>query len=196
MWTIVLEIEDVGFRGWQQHCSLYNKQHLTASSLKWPQRLPILVLNGQNVLAIVFVPVSSIVLLPDPSTPTPSFCARVYGTSTYINVHTVLVHELRLYRTCSHNKGSIHSKKNPVAWYWKFRNELRCFSKYFQEYYTRCITRAALFFLNVPGTFFNATHQVKAIEIAIIEDDHQVEIGCLFLVICTYIGVLTSKSTK
>ena len=33
----------------------------------------------------------------------------------------------------------------------------------------RCITRAALFFKNVPGTFFNATHQVKAIAIGIVE---------------------------
>ena len=31
----------------------------------------------------------------------------------------------------------------------------------------RCITRAALFFKNVPGTFFNATHQVKAIAIGV-----------------------------
>ena len=41
------------------------------------------------------------------------------------------------------------------------------FSKYLQEHYTRCITRAALFFKNVPGTFFNATHQVKAIAIGV-----------------------------
>ena len=34
---------------------------------------------------------------------------------------------------------------------------------------TRCITRAALFFKNVPGTFFNATHQVKAIAIGVSE---------------------------
>ena len=34
-------------------------------------------------------------------------------------------------------------------------------SKYLQEHYTRCITRAVLFFKNIPGTFFNATHQVK-----------------------------------
>ena len=42
-------------------------------------------------------------------------------------------------------------------------------SKYLQEHYTRCITRAALFFKNVPGTFFNATHQVKAIAIGVSE---------------------------
>ena len=42
-------------------------------------------------------------------------------------------------------------------------------SKYLQEHYTRCITRAVLFFKNVPGTFFNATHQVKAIAIAVSE---------------------------
>jgi hypothetical protein len=29
------------------------------------------------------------------------------------------------------------------------------------------MTRAALFFKNVPGTFFNATHQVKAIAIGV-----------------------------
>ena len=34
---------------------------------------------------------------------------------------------------------------------------------------TRCITRAALFFKNVPGTFFNATHHVKAIAIGVSE---------------------------
>ena len=34
-------------------------------------------------------------------------------------------------------------------------------SKYLQEHYTQCIARARLFFKNVPGTFFNATHQVK-----------------------------------
>ena len=33
----------------------------------------------------------------------------------------------------------------------------------------QCITRAALFFKNVPGTFFNATHQVKAIAIGVSE---------------------------
>ena len=33
----------------------------------------------------------------------------------------------------------------------------------------RCITRAALSFKNVPGTFFNATHQVKAIAIGVSE---------------------------
>ena len=47
-------------------------------------------------------------------------------------------------------------------------------SKYLQEHYTRCITRAALFFKNVPGTFFNATHQVKAIAIAVSEVNPQV----------------------
>ena len=38
-----------------------------------------------------------------------------------------------------------HSKKICVAWYWNLRNELCCISKYLQEHYTRCITRAALF---------------------------------------------------
>ena len=38
-------------------------------------------------------------------------------------------------------------------------------SKYLQEHYIQCITRAALFLKNVPGTFFNATHRVKAIAI-------------------------------
>ena len=33
----------------------------------------------------------------------------------------------------------------------------------------RCITRAAFFLKNVPGTFFNATHQVKAIAIGVSE---------------------------
>ena len=51
------------------------------------------------------------------------------------------------------------------------------FSKYLQEHYTRCITRAALFFKNVPGTFFNATHQVKAIAIGISEADPMGEIS-------------------
>ena len=41
----------------------------------------------------------------------------------------------------------------------------------------RCITRAALFFKNVPGTFFNATHQVKAIAIGVSEANPLVEIG-------------------
>ena len=41
----------------------------------------------------------------------------------------------------------------------------------------RCITRAALFFKNVPGTFFNATHQVKATAIAIVEVIPLVEIN-------------------
>ena len=39
------------------------------------------------------------------------------------------------------------------------------------------MTRAALFFKNVPGTFFNATHQVKAIAIAVSEVNPLVEIG-------------------
>ena len=50
-------------------------------------------------------------------------------------------------------------------------------SKYLQEHYTWCITRAALFFKNVPGTFFNATHQVKAIAIGVSEANPLVEIG-------------------
>ena len=53
------------------------------------------------------------------------------------------------------------------------------FSKYLQEHYTQCITRAVLFFKNVPGTFFNARHQVKAVAIGIVEVDPPVEIGCL-----------------
>jgi hypothetical protein len=73
----------------------------------------------------------------------------------------------------------MHSKKNRVAWYWQLRNELSCFSQYLQEHYTRCITRAALSLKNVPGTFFNATHQVKAIAIAVSEVNPLVEIGCL-----------------
>ena len=51
-----------------------------------------------------------------------------------------------------------HSKKIPVAWYWNLRNELRYISKYLQEHHTQCITRAALFFKNVPGTFFSTRH--------------------------------------
>ena len=43
------------------------------------------------------------------------------------------------------------------------------FPKYLQEHYTWCIMRVVLFFKNVPGTFFNATHQVKAIAIAVSE---------------------------
>ena len=40
----------------------------------------------------------------------------------------------------------LHSKKNCVAWYWKLRNELRCFSEYLQEYTTRCMAQLVLFF--------------------------------------------------
>ena len=50
-------------------------------------------------------------------------------------------------------------------------------SKYLQEYYTRCITRAALFLKNIPGTFFNARHQVKAVAIGVSEANPLVEIG-------------------
>ena len=78
--------------------------------------------------------------------------------------------------------ATLHSKKFPVAWYWKLSNEIRCFSEYLQEHYTRCITRAALFFLNVPGTFFNATHQVKAIAIGVSEANPLVEIDWLLSV--------------
>ena len=67
----------------------------------------------------------------------------------------------------SHSIG--HSKKIPVAWYWKLRNELRCFSEYLQESTTRCIAQLVLFWANVPGTFFNATHQERAIAIGIVE---------------------------
>ena len=42
--------------------------------------------------------------------------------------------------------GNLHSKKNPVAWYCKLRNELRCFSKYLQEPTTRCMAQLVLFF--------------------------------------------------
>ena len=45
------------------------------------------------------------------------------------------------------------------------------FAKYLQEHYIRCMMRAALFLKNVPGTFFNATHQVKAIAIAVAKDN-------------------------
>ena len=41
----------------------------------------------------------------------------------------------------------------------------------------RCIAYFALFFKNVPGTFFNATHQVKAIAIGVSEVNPLVEIG-------------------
>ena len=50
-------------------------------------------------------------------------------------------------------------------------------SDYLQESTTRCITRAAPFFKNVPGTFFNTRHQVKAIAIAVSEADPPVYIG-------------------
>ena len=36
---------------------------------------------------------------------------------------------------------------------------------------------SSLFFLNVPGTFFNAIYQVKAIAIGIVEVNPLVEIG-------------------
>ena len=52
-------------------------------------------------------------------------------------------------------------------------------SKYLQEHYTLCITRAVLFFKNVPGTFFNARHQVKAIAIGVSEVNPLVEIDWL-----------------
>ena len=55
----------------------------------------------------------------------------------------------------------------------------RYISKYLQEHYTECITRAVLFLKNVPGTFFNARHQVKAIAIAVSEVNPLVEISCL-----------------
>ena len=47
-----------------------------------------------------------------------------------------------------------HSKKNRVAWYWKLRNELRCFSEYLQEPTTRCIAQLVLFFLKCTRYFF------------------------------------------
>ena len=52
-------------------------------------------------------------------------------------------------------------------------------SEYLQEPTARCIAQLVSFFLNVPGTFFNATHQVKAIAIAVSEVNPLVEIGCL-----------------
>ena len=51
------------------------------------------------------------------------------------------------------------------------------FAKYLQEHYIRCMMRAALFLKNVPGTFFNATHQVKAIAIGVSKANPLVEIG-------------------
>ena len=43
----------------------------------------------------------------------------------------------------------------------------------FTGHTTQCITRAALFFKNnVPGIFFNATDQVKAIAIEIVVEDN------------------------
>ena len=38
-----------------------------------------------------------------------------------------------------------HREKFPVAWYWKLRNELRCFSEYLQEPTTRCMVQLVLF---------------------------------------------------
>ena len=78
----------------------------------------------------------------------------------------------------------IHSKKISVAWYWTLRNELRCFS---QEPTTRCMVQLVLFLKNVPCTFFNATHQVKAIAIAVSEVNPLVEISCLLW--CVYVHV-------
>ena len=54
-------------------------------------------------------------------------------------------------------------------------------SKYLQEHYTWCITRAALFFRNVLGVFFNVRHQVEAIAIGVSEADPVVEIVSVFL---------------
>ena len=44
---------------------------------------------------------------------------------------------------------------------------------------TRCMVYFALYGANVPGTFFNARHQVKAIAIGVSETNPLVEIGCL-----------------
>ena len=52
-----------------------------------------------------------------------------------------------------------------------------CISKYLQEHYTRCIMRAPLFLKNVPGTFFNTIHQVKAIAIGVSEANPLIKIS-------------------
>ena len=48
----------------------------------------------------------------------------------------------------------MHSKKIPVAWYWKLSNEIRCFSEYLQEPTTRCIAQLVLFFFKCTRYFF------------------------------------------
>ena len=47
----------------------------------------------------------------------------------------------------------------------------------FTGHTTLCIVQLVLFFKNVPGTFFNARHQVKVIAIGVVEANPQVEIG-------------------
>ena len=98
-------------------------------------------------------------------------------------IHVIITVRRFLWRTETRNKNNgihdvinklgglnlMHRKKIRVAWYWNLRFFYRCISKYLQEHYTRCITRAALFLKNVPGTFFYATHQVKAIAIGIVQ---------------------------
>ena len=100
-----------------------------------------------------------------------------------------------------HGTRKHHSKKFPVAWYWKLRNELRCFSEYLQESTTRCIAQLVLFFKNVPGTFFNARHQVKAIAIGVVEANTLgLTVDCSFPLHSTRIvtlnfGILCEKPT-
>ena len=39
-----------------------------------------------------------------------------------------------------------HREKICVAWYWKLRNEIHCFSEYLQEPTRRCMAQLVLFF--------------------------------------------------
>ena len=66
---------------------------------------------------------------------------------------------------------SMHRKKFRVAWYWN----LRFFSPSTYRSTTHGVSWEQCSFLkNVPGTFFNATHQVKAIAIGVVEANPQV----------------------
>ena len=58
----------------------------------------------------------------------------------------VLFGEKAIVDVIQFQSGTKHSKKIRVAWYWKLRNELRCFSEYLQESTAPCIDQLVLFF--------------------------------------------------
>ena len=65
-----------------------------------------------------------------------------------------------------------------------------CISKYLQKHYSTVYHESCTLFCllqsNVPGTFFNMTHQVKAIAIAIVEANPLVKIVSVFLISSLY----------